>query len=81
MAQIQGFNSRRWEFACLCAGAAWLALSAFAVFTPYLSGPLFGAVGILLGAFTVYFSGLFLWGASRDQNESMDETGVYGHLA
>ena len=74
-------RARNWEIAGLCVGAVWLCLSAFAVFTPYLSGPVFVPLGILLGAFTVYFFGLFLWGAGRDQNEALDDAGVYGHLA
>lgn len=74
-------RSQKWEITALCVGAVWLCLSAFAVLTPYLSGPVFVPLGILLGAFTVYFSGLFLWGAGRDQNESLDEGGIYGPLA
>ena len=59
-----------WEEAGICLGALVVLVNLFAILTPYLSGPLFHPVWILIGIMTVFICGMLIGGADTDQTSS-----------
>ncbi len=48
-------------------GALIVFINLFAILTPYLSGPLFHPVWVVIGIMVVYVCGMMVGGADRDQ--------------
>lgn len=48
-------------------GALMVLINLFAILTPYLSGPLFHPVWVVIGIMVVYICGMMVGGADGDQ--------------
>lgn len=56
----------RWEEAGIALGALLVLVNLYAILTPWLSGPLFHPVWVIVGIITIYTCGMLLGGADRD---------------